>query len=48
MDGHLARWFPSFARAVVERAEGDFYLAVVGAAFAFLKQELALLGLRSG
>ncbi len=47
MDEHLARWFPAFARAVVERAEGGFYPAVVGAAFAFLKQELALLGLRS-
>lgn len=48
MDEHLARWFPAFARTVVEQAEGDFYPAVVGAAFAFLKQELALLGLRSG
>ncbi len=45
---HLGRWFPTFAQSVNEASGETFYGLVVGAADAFLKHDLDLIGLMIG
>ncbi len=46
IDRHLGRWFPKFAKRVQAAAPEGLYSLVVEAAYAFLRYDLSVLGLR--
>ena len=46
LNEHLVRWFPQFARLVTDDAPDSLYSVIVAAAYAFLRYDLAYLGLR--
>ena len=43
---HLVRWFPRFARQITDAAPHNLYHLVAAVAYAFLRHDLAYLGLR--
>ena len=48
LNEHLVRWYPQFARRVTDDAPTSLYSVIAAAAYAFLRHDLAYLGLRKG
>ena len=46
LNEHLVRWFPHFARRITDAAPESLYSLIVATAYAFLRHDLAYLGLR--